>query len=52
MTTDRLIGCAVKARATMAPPIDRGSENRIVIGCDLRRLPHDLVSRPGLMAWD
>ena len=33
MTTGRLIGLPVMASATMAPPIDSGSENRMVIGC-------------------
>ena len=42
MTTGRLIGFAVSASATMAPPIESGSENRMVTGC--RKLENSSTS--------
>ena len=42
MTTGRLIGLAVIASATMAPPTDSGSENRMVTGC--RKLANSSTS--------
>ena len=42
ITTGRLIGWPVMASATMAPPIESGSENRMVIGC--RKLPNSSTS--------
>ena len=42
ITTGRLIGWPVTASATMAPPMDSGSENRMVTGC--RKLPNRSTS--------